>query len=375
MRHEGKILVVASGTESLKWHRMDMMAEFRRAGYEVVALGEGSEEEWEGFFEAAGIRYTQVPMSANGTNPVQDLRTLLFLRRFYSAEKPDKVFTFAAKPNIYGCLAARGRRDVEVYSMVAGLGNVVAGDSLKDRLVQAVFLAEYRVALKRAKRVFFQNDDDARRCVDRRIATAGQVARVNGSGVNLDHFARRPLPEGVGFLFSGRLLESKGVLDYCRAAEVVKGAHPEVTFTVVGPFHSNPTALKAGDLRPYVESGVITYEGPQDDVRPFLEKCSAFVLPSYYGEGTPKGCLEAMAVGRAVITTDSVGCREVVRDGGNGFLVPPRDPEAIAEAMIRLIDDPALAARMGEESRRMAEELFDVRKVNDVICETMGINR
>ena len=156
---------------------------------------------------------------------------------------------------------------------------------------------------------------------------------------------------------------------------MVRALRPEVEFHVVGAFDTNPTALSEGELQEYVADGTVTYHGEQkaEDVQRFVERCTAFVLPSYYGEGTPKSALEAMATGRPLIVADAVGCREVVRDGENGFLVPPRCPQAIADAMERLAAAPALAARMGAASRRMAEEVFDVRKVNAVICETMGI--
>ena len=162
-------------------------------------------------------------------------------------------------------------------------------------------------------------------------------------------------------------------MDYLDAARLVKASYPEVIFNLVGPFDTNPSALTEEDIAPYVEDGTIVFHGPQKDVRPFLKDATAFVLPSYYGEGTPKSALEAMAIGRPLIVADAVGCREVVREGANGFLVPPRDPGAIAAAMLRLLDEDGLAARMGRESRRMAEELFDVRKVNATICEAMGI--
>lgn len=193
--------------------------------------------------------------------------------------------------------------------------------------------------------------------------------------MNLERFPQCPLPEDPSFLFVGRMVRGKGVFDYLEAARIVKAGHPEASFHLVGPFDSNPTSLSPEELRPYVEEGTVEYHGeqPPEAVQGFQRSCSVFVLPSYYGEGTPKSALEAMATGRPLIVADAVGCREVVRDGVNGFLVPPRDPRAIAGAMEALLSDEKLMRRMAERSRHMAKETFDVNKVNGVICETMGL--
>ena len=201
-----------------------------------------------------------------------------------------------------------------------------------------------------------------------------KVVLTRGSGVNISAYPQAAFPPEMRFLFVGRLVRGKGVLDYLGAARIVKKSHPEVGFDLVGPFDSNPTAVKPEDIQPYIEDGTVSFHGEQKNVRPFQEASSVFVLPSYYGEGTPKSALEAMSTGRPLIVADAVGCREVVKEGVNGFLVPPKDPEAIAAAMTRLVEEPALKERMGSESRNMAEEVFDVRKVNDVICSAMGVD-
>ena len=167
-------------------------------------------------------------------------------------------------------------------------------------------------------------------------------------------------------------MRGKGIREYLEAARIVKRKHPEVSFAVVGPFDTNPTSIAPQELQVYVDDGTVVYHGEQEDVRPFLEACSVFVLPSYYGEGTPKAALEAMATGRPLIVADAVGCREVVREGKNGLLVLPRNPVALAIAMEQLLEE-RTAARMGLASRSMANEIFDVRKVNHVICTSMGI--
>lgn len=219
----------------------------------------------------------------------------------------------------------------------------------------------------------FQNMEDVEVFEGLHILSRDKVVLTRGSGVNTTEYSEAPFPPKFSFLFVGRLVRGKGVLDYLEAARMVKKVHPEVRFDLIGPFDSNPTALKINDIQPYIDESTVVFHGKQSYVRSFQEASSAFVLPSYYGEGTPKSALEAMSTGRPLIVADAVGCREVVKDGVNGFLVPPQNPKAIAKAMMNLIEEPGLKEKMGLESRRMAEEVFDVRKVNEVICDAMGV--
>lgn len=219
----------------------------------------------------------------------------------------------------------------------------------------------------------FSNEEDVDLFVSRGIIGRDKIVMTRGSGVNLTQYPCCPLPQSVSFLFVGRLVRGKGVFEYLNAARIVKSAHPEIEFHLVGPFDTNPTALKPDELKPYIDEGVVVYHGEQKNVQPYLEASSCFVLPSYYGEGTPKSALEAMATGRPLIVADAVGCREVVHEGVNGFLVPPENSNAIAEAMERFVGDRKLSTQMACASRELAEELFDVNKVNQTICNAMGI--
>lgn len=368
-----KVAIVTAATNTVPRFRIDMLDEFVRRGCGVVVFGDEPEGEWAGYFAEHGASYRTYPVSRNGLNPVSDMAALHALEGLFRRERVDKVFTYQAKPNIYGALAANRAGIDDVFVMMGGLGSVFRAADIKSRLIGLVVGMEYRVALRHARAVFFQNEEDVELFASRGIVGREKIVMTRGSGVNLDRFPSRPLPGKGSFLFVGRLVRGKGVFDYLEAARMVKGVRPEVEFHLVGPYDTNPTALGPEELRPYIDEGTVVYHGEQKDVQPFQEACSCFVLPSYYGEGTPKSALEAMATGRPLIVADAVGCREVVREGANGFLVPPRDPGAIAAAMLRLLDEDGLAARMGRESRRMAEELFDVGKVNAIICEAMGI--
>jgi glycosyltransferase involved in cell wall biosynthesis len=196
---------------------------------------------------------------------------------------------------------------------------------------------------------------------------------VNGSGVDVGSFAVAPLPAGpVRFLLIGRLLGDKGVREYAQAAQAVRQQYPNVQFTLVGMIDSNPNSIAQAELDAWVADGRLAFLGSMADVRPAIAASSVYVLPSYR-EGTPRTVLEAMAMGRPIITTDAPGCRETVVDGDNGFLVPVKSVEALVQAMVRFIQDPALAPRMGARSRQIAEAKYDVHQVNAVMLREMGL--
>ncbi len=368
-----KIAVITAATHSIPRFRIDMIDEFVRSGCDVVVFGDEPHEAWDEFFVEHNVAYRTYPVSRNGMNPLADLNTKQAVKKLLIEENPDKVWTYQVKPNIYGCIAAHEIGIKDIYVMMGGLGSVFRATDPKSRLLRSIVSAEYRHAMRYAKNVFFQNLEDVELFEKLGILNRDKVVLTRGSGVNVSTYPQAEFPAQMRFLFVGRLVRGKGVLDYLDAARIVKKAHPEVGFDLVGPFDSNPTAVKPEDIQPYIDENIVDFHGEQKNVQLYQEASSVFVLPSYYGEGTPKSALEAMSTGRPLIVADAVGCREVVQEGVNGFLVPPQNPKEIAVAMTRLIEEPGLKERMGAESRKMAENLFDVRKVNEVICNAMGI--
>jgi glycosyltransferase involved in cell wall biosynthesis len=233
----------------------------------------------------------------------------------------------------------------------------------------------YSAALKKADKVFFQNPDDEALFRDLGILDEEVPSQVlNGSGVDMAHFRLAPLPAGPPrFLLIARLLGDKGIRQYAKAARRIKQQHPEVVFQLAGDIDSNPDTITQEELDTWVREGSIDHLGWLKDVRPAIADCSVYVLPSYYREGTPRSVLEAMSMGRAVITTNAPGCRETVIEGGNGYLIPARNLDVLVEAMQHFIDNPALMQAMGQYSHRIASDRYDVHKVNAVMLEAMGI--
>ena len=256
--------------------------------------------------------------------------------------------------------------------MIAGLGSLYLKNDIKTIGIRTILMREYKDSMRKCPAVFFQNFDDEQTFRQAKVIKKQKTVMLHGSGVNVDKFSVQPMPETFGFLCISRLIRDKGVYEYLEACEKIKANNPNVRCLMVGPYDSNPSSLQPDELQKFIDNGVIEYFGEQSDVIPYLAQCNVFVLPSYR-EGTPKTVLEAMACGRACITTDAPGCRETVDDKENGLLVPVKDVNALADAMQYMIDNPDEMSMMAQNGRRKAEHVFDVNKVNEIICKTMRI--
>lgn len=369
-----KVLVLAGYAPSLINFRGPLLKEMCDAGHAVSASAPERDELVAATLADWAINYVQVSMSRAGIDPRGDLLYIIRLWRLFRQRSPDLVLAYTIKPVTFGLLAARLAGVKRRVALVTGLGYAfMGGTSRRQRLLGWTAALLYRWALRGAEQVFFQNPDDHAEFVRWGILPAdAPVCLVNGSGVDLAHFARVPLATEPTFLMIARLLRDKGVVEYVQAAALVKVRFPSARFVLVGGLDPNPSGISGEEVAGWVASGVIEHWGELKDVRPALAKCSVYVLPSYR-EGTPRTVLEAMATGRPIITTDAPGCRETVEQDGNGFLVPVRDVGALAEAMIRLIESPDLVMTMAQRSREIVEDRFDVRKVNAVMLEAMGL--
>ena len=370
-----RFAIISHYAPSLINFRGPLIEDILARGHEVFALGPDINGTAEAL-RALGAKPVEISLSRTGLNPLADFGTTLSLYRALVHIRPDVTLNFGIKPIIYGTLAARLIGIPQRFVLIAGLGYAFIDNgrsSLRKSAIHHIARWLYRLALPQAEKVFVQNPDDADDLVRLGISSREKIVRVNGTGVDLEVWkSAPPVLSPVTFTFVGRLLRDKGVLEFVEAARKVKAAHPHTRFLLVGGLDDNPESIRKEDVEGWVREGVLEWPG-HVPVQPFLKQTSVFVLPSYYREGVPRSTQEAMAMARPVITTDSVGCRETVVEGRNGFLVPPRDPEAIAGAMRKFIASPDLIASMGAESRKLAEERFDVRKVNAAMIEAMGL--
>lgn len=368
-----KVLVMAGYADSLVNFREEMLCAMVENGHEVMACAPGNSPEVEQALFDIGVAYYPIALNRTGLNPILDLMSIYRLTVLFRKLKPDVVLAYTIKPVIYGSIAVRLANVKRIYSMITGLGYAFTGSSFKSRLVGSLAGKLYQLALGFNQRVFFQNPDDRDLFIEKRILKDSiKTILINGSGVNLDVYQSIEIPSSISFLLIARLLRDKGIYEYASAARIIKKEYPQVKFYLAGWLDDNPAAINKDDLQVWQDTGDIEYLGCLPDVRPALADCSVYVLPSYR-EGTPRTVLEAMATGRAIITTDVPGCRETVDHDKNGVLVPVKDVEALVEAMRLFIEKPLLINTMGKASRQMTEQKYDVHKVNTMILETMGL--
>ena len=369
-----KVLILAGFAESIAAFRGTLIRDLTESGCEVHVAAPNLT--WEpGLGLTLGLpndRFHAIPLTRNGTNPLADLGTVVAIWRLMRSLRPNATMPYTIKPVIYGTIAAWLAEVPHRYALVTGLGYAFTGK--RQGLLTGIIGMLYRFALGKAHKVFFQNPDDESLFRERGLLPRSVPSVVvNGSGVDVSSFSIEALPSGQHiFLMIGRLLGDKGVREYAEAARRVKARNAGVQFRLVGWIDTNPDAISQSELDSWITDGTLNFLGKLDDVRPAIAGSTVYVLPSYR-EGTPRTVLEAMAMGRPIITTDAPGCRETVIEGDNGFLVPVKSVDALVEAMQRFIDNPDLAAKMGQRSRQIAEDKYDVHKVNAVMLREMGI--
>jgi len=373
--HPGEVFaVICSFADSLRLFRWHMLRELSERGYRVVAYAPDPTLRLVEEFSQIGVELRRYPLDRRGLNPATDAVSLACLTFEFRRLRPRYVFSYTVKPIVYGSLAARSVGCRNVYSMVEGLGfafDQTSRASLLRRFLRSVM--SHAIGLNRG--VVFLNPDDERE-FDQRGLLGGATAHtvIDGTGVDLQAFTPEPLPDTPAFVFVGRLLIQKGVREYIAAARQFREKGGEARFLIVGWHDDSPEMLPTAELEAAVAGGVVEFFGAVEDVRPILAQASALVLPSYYREGVPRSALEAMAMGRAVVTTDNPGCRETVRHGVNGFLIPPRDPDALVRAMLDLSENREQLVQFGLAGRRYAEQRFCVHAVNRALLGFLGVD-
>ncbi|MCB5161508.1 glycosyltransferase family 4 protein [Marinomonas algarum] len=374
-----KVVLIGTVASSMFGFRMPLIKALLNRNCQVVAFAMNYTEQQKEDLIKLGVTPVDYSLSRSGLNPLADLKTMLFLKRKLTQIAPDVVLSYFAKPVIYGTLAAALAKVPHRVAMLEGLGftftDQPAGLNFKTKLIRGVQVALYKLSLPFANRVVFLNPDDPVDLITRYNIKTQKVDVLGGIGVDLQDYPVHDFNQGpVRFIFIARLLAEKGVYEYLKAARITKRKYPDAEFVVLGGFdESNSGGLKQAELNGFIEDGSVIYPGHVDNVNEWLIDASVFALPSYYREGVPRSTQEAMAIGRPILTTDVPGCRETVVEGENGFFVPPWSPEQLAEKMMWFIEHPDQIETMGKASRRIAEERFDVHKVNVKMLKIMGI--
>lgn len=373
-----RVAVVGSLTQAMLNFRSDLIREMVAAGHQVYAFATDYTEQSEAQVRQLGAIPVPYQLNRFSYNPLNDLITSWQLYRLFRHLRIDISFCYFVKPVIFGTLAAWLAKVPYRVAKIEGLGRAFIeppqGAGLRCRLVRRVQVALYRFVLPKAQQVFLLNPDDYQDLIHHYQIPIQKLTLLNGIGTCLARYPYHPPQlDPIRFIFVGRLLQEKGIRYFLQAAKRIKASHPAVEFVVVGQPDTAKGSISKDELKEAVDTGLLVYPGSVNNVVDYLATASVFVLPSYYREGVPRSTQEAMAVGLPVITTDMPGCRETVEQGKNGFLIPPHNVDALTEQMRYFIEHPEQIDVMGQYSRRLAEQKFDVVKINRQILEALEL--
>jgi glycosyltransferase involved in cell wall biosynthesis len=355
-----QILFISNTSFSISNFRSGILKRLLADGYKVITVGPS--DIYSANLAAMGCEVIDIPMAAKGVNPREDLLLLGQLRRLYKIIKPDFIFHYTIKPNIYGSLAAR-LAGIPSIAVTTGLGYTFINDNWVARVARRL----YKVAFLSPKEVWFLNEDDRQTFLRHRLVAPDRAVLLHGEGINTTFFSPQPVPVSDGktrFLLVARMLWDKGVGEYVEAARQVRKLHPNAVFQLLGECGvPNPSEVSRKQMAEWERECVIEYLGATTDVRPYIAQADCLVLPSYR-EGIPRTLLEAAAMGKPLIASDAPGCRDVVIDGETGWLCPIKDASALADCMVQLLSmHVADRQAMGLAGRRFIVENFDEQKV------------
>lgn len=357
MRKRYKIAIVANSSWNVYNFRLNLLKKFKAERLDVVIIAPVDEYIAHLNKDHCDRHIPLKSLSRKSTNPTKDITLIWELYQILTKEKPDVVINYTIKPNIFGNIAAKLAK-VKSICVVTGLGYTF----LKEGLIRTIANSLYKASFLFADKVIFENQDDKQLFIDKRLVKATKALSVKGCGINTQHYKPEPAPQNthLTFTFIGRLLYDKGIVEYVNAAKIVKKRYPETKFQVIGELDiENPSTISREQLVEWIDKEYIRYLGTTSDVRQFIKTSDVITLPSYR-EGLPKVVLEGMAMAKPIITTLTAGCRETVDHGKNGLLVPVKDPEALANAMLTMIEiSPEERQNMGLLSRKMAVNTFD----------------
>jgi glycosyltransferase involved in cell wall biosynthesis len=371
-----RIAVVGTLAETILGFRSDLIKTMLAHGHQVFAFASDYTDKGRYAVQQLGAIPVDYSIGRFSLNPFAELKSTWQLYRLFRRHRIELSFCYFAKPVIYGTLAAWLARVPLRVAKIEGLGRAftvpATGITFKARVIKRIQVALYRLSLPKAHCVFVLNPEDKTDLIDAYRISVRQVIQLNGIGVNLSCYPHiAPSTNPVRFIFIGRLLNEKGIRYFIDAARRLKASYPATEFIVLGDTDSGKGALSKAELRQLVADNIIIHPGKVADIKPYLAKSSVFVLPSYYREGVPRSTQEAMATGRAIITTDMPGCRLTVNHGVNGYLIPPHNTEALTEAMLKFIHQPELICQMGLQSCQLAQQRFNVTRINQQVMQAL----
>ena len=377
MKTKKKIIIISSLAHSLINFRFDLILKFIDKGYKVYCIGPDLNIEVKKRLNEVNAEYIRVPLEKNGFNVFSDVIYIFRLVKIFIKINPNKILSYTIKPVIFSNIAVNlcnilRNKKIKSFSLITGLGFYGSlTRNFRGKLIETLITLLYKITFKSISGIAFQNNDDIEFIKSKGIKLKNnRIIVTSGSGVNLERFSFSPIKNDINhinFLQISRLLKSKGVEEFLFAAEILKKKYfDNVSFTLIGmKDQESPDSIDLELLKSSLSDENIEYFENIDDVRPFLKKSSIFVLPSYYREGIPRTLIEALAVGRGIITTENVGCKEVILEGKNGFKIQPKKISSLADKMSFFVENKSFIKSFSFESRKYAEQRFDVDIINN----------
>lgn len=373
MGKKTKIAIVSNTSWSVYNFRLGLIRRLQELGYEISIIA--PQDNFSAKLVAEGFHFHHIYTNNYSTNPFNDLRTLLQLKRIYQKNKFDFIFHYTIKPNIYGTLAARWC-GIPSIAITTGLGRLF---SFNNKLVKFLSTKLYQIAARYSQQVWFLNQSDLNSFVKKGITSKEKAFLLPSEGIDTQKFKptesySKREQKRLTFLFAGRIIWDKGVKEFVEAAKMIKKQHSNIEFQILGFIDpANPNAVPYEDIQRWQRQNIISYLGETEDVRPYLEETSCLVFPSFYNEGVSRILLEAAAMGKPIITTDNVGCRDVVKDNLNGFICQPKDKNDLAQKILKFMELPFREQEsMGLNGRRVVLEKFSEERIINIYVDYLS---
>lgn len=360
-------------TKNTKIDRHELASSLQKLNHCVSFIGMDSNDNLHSDYEKYNVKFIAIPLIRTNINPLYEVKTIRDTKKALSHNNIEVLIAYGIRTFPTMVIAARLSKVKKILCVVNGSGRLFVLKGLKGFLVKLIAYPMLCLAFLLTTRILFQNSDDMKMIKGKGLLWRKNYDIVNGSGVNLNEYYTNYIEKKPIFLMVSRLTGSKGVNEFVKAARIVKQSYSEALFNLIGPMDNDDSSIDMLELQKAVDDNIINLKGRVEDVRPYIEQSRVFALPSYYPEGIPRSILEAMAMKRPIITVDSSGCRDTVVDGVNGFLVPPRDANMLAEKMIWMIENQEKAIEMGQKSREICEQKFDVNKINMAMINKIGL--
>ena len=371
-----RVVFITHKTNNLIKARGKLIEDIIKKGHEVWAICPENDfdNNKKHVLEKRGINYKTMKFRRTSVGIISNIEILFSLYNILKELKPDVVFNYTIKPIIFGSIAARIEKVKKIYSLITGMGYNYSKNTMRIKIIRVFCNIGYKIALSYNTKVIFQNKEDKDELILKKFIKPCQAEIVDGSGVDMDKFRKHPIPkDGFSFLMICRMLDVKGIAEYCKASQMLKKEYPDIKFIHIGEEDNTYRGISKKELEPYIKNKIVEFHGRQNNVERYISKSTVVVLPTYLREGIPRVLIESLAVGRPIITTNIRGAKETVKDGVNGFLVPIKDANALFEKMKYMVENKEKLEQMGEESYKYAKERFEISIINEKMIQIMEL--